>query len=155
MLRTLLSVRISILSELLRRSSTVAYRRAFGLSWIEWRVMAQVGEHAPMSLNDLADLLNLDPGQVSRAVKGLALRGLLSRTPRPGGPSVHIAVTEEGRALHGRMRELAIARHRFLVSELSPEEIRTTGRVLDTLRRQAERLLERERAGEAVGTDAR
>lgn len=153
-LRELLTVRISSLSELLRRSSTLANRRAFGLSWIEWRVMSQVGEHAPLSLGDLSDLLNLDPGQVSRAVKGLAERGLLSRERRAGGPSIMIAVTGEGRVLHDRMVELAIARHEFLVSDIPREEIEQVARVLDAVRRKAQLLLERERAA-ASGEQSR
>lgn len=145
-LRAMLTVRISSLSELLRRSSTLANRRKFGLSWIEWRVISQVGEHAPLSLNQLADLLNLDRGQVSRAVKGLALRGLLSRTPRPGGPSIVIAVTDEGGRLHARMVDLAMERYDFLVSGLSAEEIEQAGRALDALQHRAQLLLDRERA---------
>ena len=145
-LRELLTVRISSLSELLRRSSTLANRRETGLSWIEWRVMAQAFEHAPLSLNDLAELLNLDPGQVSRAVKGMASRGLLCRERRPGGPAVMITGTAAGKVLHARMVDLAIARNAFLVSEIPSEEIEQVIRVLDAVRGRAQLRLERERA---------
>lgn len=155
-LRGLLNVRISSLSELLRRSSILANRRTFGLSWIDWRVVSQVGEHAPLTLNSLAELLNLDPGQVSRAVKGLTGRGLLHRTRRPGGPSIVITLTDEGAELHARMADLAIARYEFLVSDVTAQDIERVARVLDALGSKAQLLLERERAAneEAAGDPA-
>ena len=144
-LRGLLTVRISSLSELLRRSSTLANRRAFGLSWIEWRVMSQAGDQE-LSLGDLSDLLNLDAGQVSRAVKGLAERGLLSRTRRPGGPSVVIAPTEAGKHVHAGMVDQATARTEFLLADIPSEEVAQLARLLDVLRDRAQLLLDRERA---------
>jgi DNA-binding MarR family transcriptional regulator len=142
----LLTVRITNLSELLRRSSTIAYRRGFGLSWIEWRVMSQVGEHAPLSLNDLSELLNLDPGQVSHAVKGLATRELLSRSRKPGGPSLIITLTPDGEDMYARMIDFAVARYEFLVDEIAGEEIEQAARVLDAVSLKAQLLLDRERS---------
>ena len=152
-LRGLLNVRISSLSELLRRSSILANRRAFGLSWIDWRVMSQVGEHAPLTLNSLAELLNLDPGQVSRAVKGLTMRGLLHRTRRPGGPSVMITLAEEGEDLHARMADLAIARYQFLISDLTAQDVEQVVRVLDAIGIKAHLLLDQERAANGAIPD--
>ena len=142
----LLTIRITNLSELLRRSSTIAYRRRFDLSWIEWRVMSQVGEHAPLSLNDLADLLNLDRGQVSHAVKALAGRELLSRSRKPGGPTLIITLTPEGDSLYARMVAFAVARYEFMAGEIPREEIEQVARVLDALSQKAQLLLEQERS---------
>lgn len=145
-MRGLLTVTIIGLLDLLRRSGTLANRREFGLSGIEWRIMAQVGEHAPLSLNDLSELLNLDRGQLSRAVKAMAARGLLSSRRRPGGPAIMIALTAEGCALHARMVDLAKTRNEFLVGDLSAEEVEQVSRALATIRAKAQLLLDRERA---------
>jgi DNA-binding MarR family transcriptional regulator len=145
-MRRLLTVRIVGLLDLLRRSGTLANRREFGLSSMEWRIMAQVGEHAPLSLNGLADLLNLDRGQLSRAVKVMVERGLLDRRRKPGGPAVVITLTDEGKALHARMVDLAFARNTFLVGDLPQEEIERLDGALAYLRERATALLERERS---------
>lgn len=145
-MRGLLTVRIINLLDLLRRSGTLANKREFGLSGMEWRIMAQVGEHAPLSLNDLAELLSLDRGQLSRAVKAMVERRLLDRKRRPGGPAIMITLTEGGRALYVRMIELAVARNRFLVGDIPDEEIERVAAVLEAVKHKAQLLLEQERA---------
>jgi DNA-binding MarR family transcriptional regulator len=139
-------MRIIGLLDLLRRSGTLANRREFGLSGMEWRIMTQVGEHAPLSLNGLAGLLNLDRGQLSRAVKAMVQRGLLDRKRKPGGPAIVITLTDEGKALHVRMVDLAFARNTFLVGDLSQEEIERLDTALVSLQERAVALLERERS---------
>src|SRR5262249_3348430 len=67
----LASARVLRVVTLLRGSAALVYGRGFGLSQIEWRVVALVGEHAPLSLNALADFMGLDKGQTSRAVSAL------------------------------------------------------------------------------------
>jgi DNA-binding MarR family transcriptional regulator len=108
--------------------------------------MSQVGEHAPLSLNDLSELLNLDPGQVSHAVKGLATRELLSRSRKPGGPSLIITLTPDGDDMYARMIDFAVARYEFLVDEIAGEEIEQAARVLDAVSLKAQLLLDRERS---------
>ena len=56
----LVSSKVIRLSNILRRSSTLVYRRKLGLSQVEWRIVALVGEHAPVSLNALAEHMGLD-----------------------------------------------------------------------------------------------
>lgn len=145
-MRRLLTIRIVSLLDLLRRSGALANRREFGLSDVEWRIMAQVGEHQPLSLNGLSDLSSLDRGQLSRAVTTMVQRGLLDRRRKPGGPAVAITLTEEGTALYGRMIDLAAARNTFLVGDLPIEEVERLSGVLVRLRERAVILLERERS---------
>ncbi|HZV19774.1 MAG TPA: MarR family transcriptional regulator [Sphingobium sp.] len=145
-MRGVFTFRIISLLDLLRRSGTLAHRRTFDLSGIEWRIMSQVGDHAPLSLNELADLLNLDRGQVSRAVKAMKERGLLSSRRRPGGPAIDITLSDEGKALHVRMVALAIERNNFLVGDIPDDELALASDVLDRLKVKAQILLDRERA---------
>lgn len=144
-MRSLLTIRIIGLLDLLRRSGALANRREFALTGIEWRIMAQVGEHAPLSLNKLAELLGLDRGQLSRAVKAMVERGLLDRKRTPGGPAIVISLTEEGKALQSRMVDLAVARNQFLVGNIPNEEIEQFARLLDVVTRNAQLLLQHER----------
>lgn len=153
-MRGVFTFRIISLLDLLRRSGTLAHRRSFDLSGIEWRIMSQVGDHEPLSLNDLADLLNLDRGQVSRAVKAMKERGLLSSRRRPGGPAIDITLSDEGKALHGRMVALAIERNEFLVGDIPDDEIARVSEVLDRVKQKAQILLDRERAAGAADADS-
>ena len=75
----LLSYRIITLATLLRRSASLTYRRQFSLSQIDWSILALVGEHAPLSHNQLADLIGLDKGQLSRGVSALVAKDLITR----------------------------------------------------------------------------
>ncbi|MDB5683420.1 MAG: MarR family protein [Sphingomonas bacterium] len=141
----LLTGRIITLLDLLRRSGMIAYKREFGLSELEWRVMAQVGEHQPLSLNDLAELLSVDRGQLSRTVKAMVEKDLLTRKRRPGGPAIVIQLSANGGDVHARMLTLANARNASLAGDISPAEIADVSRILDVLVENAHALLERER----------
>jgi len=152
-MRGVFTFRIIGLLDLLRRSGTLAHRRTFDLSGIEWRIMSQVGDHAPLSLNDLADLLNLDRGQVSRAVKAMKERGLLSSRRRPGGPAIDITLSHEGKTLHQRMVALAVERNEFLVGDIPDDEIARVSEVLDRVKQKAQILLDQERAAGSAESD--
>jgi DNA-binding MarR family transcriptional regulator len=142
----LFTARLFKLLDLMRRASTIVGRREFDISGIEARIMISVGEHAPLSLNELADLIRLDRGQLSRAVKAMVTRGLLNSRRRPGGPALVITLTSEGATLHGRMEARSRERNKFLLGAISDDEIELTARVLDAVTRNAEILLEKERA---------
>src|SRR3954453_10551065 len=92
----LVSSKVIRLANVLRRSSTLVYGRRFGLSQVEWRVVALVGERAPLSLNALAELMGLDKGQTSRAVSALVTRLLVLREYRRDGRGIHITLTARG-----------------------------------------------------------
>src|SRR5690606_15937454 len=77
-LSAMLSMRIVHLFLMLRRSSSEIQPRELVLSRLEWRVMTQLDGTKPHSLTTLADRLMLDRGQLSRAVKDMVERGLLT-----------------------------------------------------------------------------
>lgn len=144
-LADLVTMRMIILFGLMRRSGAIAQRRQFDLSETEWRVMTQVAEFAPLSLNGLAELLLLDRGQLSRAVKGMVERGLLTRERKPGGPEIEIDMTKRGRELHARMVERAIERDRVLTEGIPSEDLETLRCVINTMISRAEALMDEER----------
>lgn len=141
----LVTMRMIGFFNLLRKSGILAQRRQFGLSEIEWRIMTHVGEHAPLSLNGLSDLTLQDRGQLSRAVKGMVERGLLTRERKPGGPEIEIELSKQGRALYSGMVERAIERDRQLTSDIPKEDLETLWRVTDMMIVKAEELMEEER----------
>lgn len=145
-LDNLVTMRMIRFFSLLRRSGVMAQRRHFGLSEIEWRIMTQVGDRAPLSLNGLAERTLQDRGQLSRAVKGMVERGLLTRQRKPGGPEIEIDLSDEGRALYGKMVEKAIERDRRLTSDIAAEDLAALRRITDGMIVKAEELMEEERS---------
>lgn len=104
--------------------------------------MAQLGEFAPLSLNGLAEALLLDRGQLSRTMKGMVERGLVSRERKPGGPEIELDLTEQGREIHARMVLRAIERDRVLVEGVPDAELQTLRRVIDAMISRAEALMD-------------
>ena len=140
----LVSLRMIRLFVILRRAGILAQRRLFGLSETEWRIMTQLGETAPLSLNGLAEAMMQDRGQLSRAVKAMVERGLLTRERKPGGPEIEIALSKEGRALYRRMLDWVHERDGALTAGIADDEIATVWRVLGTMRERAQALVEEE-----------
>lgn len=142
----LVSMRLVILNTLMRRSMIIAQRRLFGLSEIEWRIMTQVSEGVSLSLNGLAEVLVQDRGQLSRAVKGMVERGLLTRSRKPGGPEIEIALAQAGLELRARMNERARERDAFLTAGIPEADLAVVRRVVETMICRAEDMLDQANA---------
>lgn len=138
----LLSMRMVEMFTVMRRSTILNQRRLFQLSEIEWRIMTQVGRGEPLSLNGLAERLVRDRGQLSRTVKGMVARGLLTRNRKPGMPDIEIGLAPQGEALRAQMVELAFQRDEFLTAGLDPADVEVVRRVVDVMSERVEILLE-------------
>jgi len=143
-LYSLVSMRMIRLFVMLRKSGILAQRRQFGLSETEWRIMTQLGETAPLSLNGLADSMLQDRGQLSRAVKSMVERGLLTRERKPGGPEIEIDLSEQGRAIYGQMVEWVHQRDRALTAGIPQDEVALVRGVLGTMMERAQTMLDEE-----------
>ena len=120
----LVSNRLLSLATLLRRSANLLYRKELGLSEVEWRILAIVGDHAPLTLAALVEILGLDKGQLSRNVTALVKRRILTRTPDPqDSREVRIALTPHGEETFDALIGLALNRNRELVAGLSGAEV--------------------------------
>ena len=140
----LVSMRMIRLFVMLRKSGILAQRRQFGLSETEWRIMTQLGEAAPLSLNGLADAMLQDRGQLSRAVKSMVERRLLTRERKPGGPEIEIALSEAGRTIYRRMVEWVHERDRALTARIPPEDVAVVWGVLGEMMERAQAMVDEE-----------
>ena len=123
---------------MIRRFAGPQARRELGLSDFEWRVMAQVGDRAPMSLNELAAVSAHDKGQLSRGVKRLVEAGLLVRESRRGERGVFISPTTAGEEVYQRLVRLAFTQNDILIAGLTSDELKTFSTVLDKLEANAQ-----------------
>src|SRR5450631_2771235 len=81
--RFVLSRKVMVLANILKRAAGARYRRLLDLPPGEWGVIAQLGARAPRGLNDLAGAMGLDKTQISRSVSRLVEHGLVTRTTNP------------------------------------------------------------------------
>ena len=139
------------LLSLIRRAAAPGVRRDLGLSDFEWRIMSQVGDRAPMSLNELAAITSHDKGQLSRGVKRLVEAGLLVRESRRGERGVFISPTKAGLALFDRLAQQAVERNERLIQGLTAEELKVLSRVIDKLEANALAMLIAEQDGRPEG----
>jgi DNA-binding MarR family transcriptional regulator len=140
----LVSMRMIRLFVMLRKSGIMAQRRQFDLSETEWRIMTQLGENAPLSLNGLADAMLQDRGQLSRAVKSMVERGLLTRQRKPGGPEIEIDLSQRGRTIYDSMVEWVHERDRTLTAGMPQEDVATVWRVLGEMMERAQAMVDEE-----------
>ena len=135
--RRLETPRLFKLMSLIRRCAAPGIRSELGLSDFEWRIMSQVGDRAPMSLNELAIVTSHDKGQLSRGVKRLVEAGLLVREGRRGERGVFISPTRAGRGLFDRLARQAVERNTQLIQGLTSEELKVLSRVIDAVEANA------------------
>jgi len=135
--RRLETPRLFKLVGLIRRSAAPGIKTELGLSDFEWRIMSQVGDRAPMSLNELAIVTGHDKGQLSRGVKRLVGAGLLVRESRRGERGVFISPTASGAALFDRLADQAVRRNATLIQGLTAEELKVLSRVIEKLEANA------------------
>jgi DNA-binding MarR family transcriptional regulator len=147
----LISYRLGRVANLASRGAALRYRRQFGVSLMEWRIVALLGAFAPMSLNDVAKEAGLDKGQASRAVSALRERGVVARAVAPGDARlVSLSLTQAGEALYRGLMVAAEERNDAFANALTKEERACLDRALAKLAQAAQALIRAERQVEKI-----
>jgi len=120
-IRDLLSYRLHSVANAISRSAALRYRREFSVSLGEWRTLALLGAHAPLTLNHLARLAALDKAQMSRMVAKLADRDLVRRESG-AGRSTQLTLTRRGKSVYRGLIEAANERNDAFLACLTPDE---------------------------------
>ena len=122
-IKDLLSYRVHKLAGALSRGAASRYKREFGVSLVEWRTIALLGDFAPLSLKQLAALAALDKSLVSRTISALADRNLVQREVSPAdGREVELRLSPEGITLHVGLMRAAVERDAAFHGALTAEE---------------------------------
>jgi DNA-binding MarR family transcriptional regulator len=142
----MLSSRLMVLANLLKRGAILRYKRLTGLSSVEFGLVASLGRRPPMSVARLAEAVGQDKGQISRALAGLVSRKLIEKSANPkDSREVLVSLTASGLAAHDAIVEGAQERNRQLLEQLSKDEFATLLAQIDRLTATAEQLLEAEK----------
>lgn len=147
-----LPYRLSVAGETVSRAFADRYEAEFDLSIPEWRVMAILGEGAPLTTQEVIARTEMDRVKVSRAVIRLAAKELIARAPYPGDQRAQVLrLAPRGLALYRRIVPRARALQAELAEALTDEERRALDTILHKLHRRAARLMGREEPGSAPG----
>ena len=93
------------------------------MSLSEVMALGELGEVEGMSQQELGQLLGLEKSTVSRLAAGLERRGWITRERTPSNRRFNqLRLTEEGRAVAGRLGGELRTRHEQLLGALTPAE---------------------------------
>lgn len=121
-----LTTRMSQAISLLRRTVTLPYAKAAGLTVSEWRILSLVSHAQRIAFALLVQQSSSDKALVSRTVRLLESRGLV-RTESDGPTPrkrLTVFITPEGDALHARVIDIARERQAAMIRVMTPEERR-------------------------------
>ncbi len=143
----MVSSRLMVLANLLKRGAILRYRRTAGLSSVEFGLVASLGRNPPMSVIQLAQAVGMDKGQISRALAGLVERKLVARQVNPlDNREVLVSLSRTGIAAHEILLAGAIERTRSLLEDFDEGELSILLDQIDRLTRNAKKMLAEEKA---------
>jgi len=142
----MMSSRLMVLANLLRRGAILRYKRLAGLSSVEFGLVASLGRRPPMSVARLAAAVGMDKGQISRALAGLVSRRIVAKAANPDDSrEVLVSLTRTGHAAHDAIVAGALERNRRLLEQMDKAEIDMLMKQIDRLTQKAEQMLATER----------
>ncbi len=96
-----LTYRVVQLSSTLARSANRDFEANADRSVPVWRMLSVLGSQGPISLGDVACVIDVDKGWMSRTLARLDKRGPVQRKADPGGArQFFLSLTKAGRDLH-------------------------------------------------------
>src|ERR1700761_6257949 len=115
-----LPYRLDILAEAVSRALSNIYKQRYGLGVPEWRVLAHLGQYAPITAKSIGGHSRMHKTKVSRAVAGLGRLGLVARAgSEADGREALLSLTAKGRAAYDDLAPKAAAFERALLESLS------------------------------------
>lgn len=140
--KKLLTYRILVLSNTLGKGAVRFYTQRLNIPLAEWRLIAALSLHAPISMNALSVELNTDKGWISRTVAALAQKGYVqANADKADGRKVILKLTPKGKALYKNAAPSVLRRQELLLSVLSQDERDSINRLLTKLQQRADEML--------------
>ncbi len=126
--------RLALLVAAHERDGSYWLKKEFELTLIEWRVLGITNEFEPVIFKDIRLMLNIDKGQLSRAVKHLVSRDILfTNISKKDARLVEIHTTSKGKKLHDEVLKFSILRNELIVKNLTKLECQEFFRLLEKI----------------------
>jgi DNA-binding MarR family transcriptional regulator len=138
----MMSSRLMVLANLLKRGAILRYKRLAGLSSVEFGLVASMGRRPPMSVISLAEAVGMDKGQISRALAELVSRKLVAKAINPqDNREVLVCLSRTGLVAHDTIVAGAQERNRRLLEQLGAGESEMLLAQIDRLTETAAQML--------------
>jgi DNA-binding MarR family transcriptional regulator len=145
---TLITFRVSVLSQVLARLVDTSVGQELGLSSRQWRVLVMLNRLGPSTSGAVARMASLDHSQVSRASFELVAKGLVAQAGDATDRRRQVlSLTPAGVAVLRDGLGGSLERERRLRACLSAEEYAALTRALAALTAEARTMLEERRSG--------
>ncbi len=126
--------RLAVLAAEVSQCLASIYMGRFNLSIAEWRIVATLGDQAPLSAREIGGRASLDKVQVSRAVARLLRADLIVRqTAHHDRRYSQLQLSANGRRLYREIVPLAKAREQLLLESLSAHDRAALDRIIQAL----------------------
>lgn len=122
--------RFAILSAFYTRSLAAMYVPRYRLSVSDWKVLAVLAVHAPLSATEAGKRTSLQPDKVTRAVDSLAAKGLvIRRRDRQDKRRTVLSVSADGRRAFAAIDRVRYAIESEFLRPLGAGELRELYRI--------------------------
>ncbi len=148
--------RFSILAARQTRCLAEMYMQKFGLTVSQWKVLAIIGYHAPMSAKEVAERTSLQPEKVTRAVDGLVAHQYVIRKQDPGDRRrVILSLAPKGKVVFKESERIRGAIEAEFLDVLDAAEKRSFYNILDKLEQRASEIFSGKQAWRKIVTGRR
>ncbi len=137
----LVSVRVVRLAEMILRIGALTFKDRFGVRPTDLRILVMLGAYQPISVNEVSRRTHIDKAWISRSLRGLLHRKLITKTAHPvDSRASSLSLTRKG---EGLLRQIAPVAQEYQRQLLKGQRTRDVERVLDLLAAGAEELFQR------------
>lgn len=144
-LQSFLAARVNRLARLLNKPTDRTYFVDFGISMLEWRVLAHLSQISPCLARDLSARMAIDKASISRVLRRLHKRKLIAiRASNDDARASILTVLPAGAKMYRSILPSARERQAALLNVLDAEERRVLWTVLAKLIRAAEEVTQSE-----------
>ena len=110
------------------------YGELYGISVADWRIIAILGSHYPLSAKALAELTAMDQVSVSRAIDHLTTQKLILRKiDQNDRRRVALRLSKRGQEIFDKVMPLLFACESKLIGDLSEEDATALKRIMSLL----------------------
>jgi DNA-binding MarR family transcriptional regulator len=141
-LESLVTYRLTRIADTLVRAASQVYWAQHGVTLTELRLLATLGRHGALAVNEASRQTGIDKAWVSRSLATLVKRKLVKRQRHPSDSRiVLLSLTPQGKAKVQQMVPLAVARNERFLAGMSKKKRVIFDKILDLLQVKVEDLL--------------
>ncbi|MCK8464600.1 MarR family transcriptional regulator [Aliiroseovarius sp. S1339] len=129
-----LPYQLSVLSSRVSAGFSKHYRKAYGISVSEWRVVAHLSQADSVSVREIHARVDMDKPKVSRAASRLEAAGYVTKTVNPHDRRlVELSLTPKGRDMIQALTPIAHQYERQLSALLGADDAKFRTRVSELI----------------------